>query len=85
MGKRKDDPFGLRHQCKCNECHADMWANAVPFGEPSALLITGVCPECYATRICVDSMEVRDVRPAARYLADFFGSVAEIDNAQTQH
>jgi len=85
MTKRKDDPLELRHRCQCNECGSSMWANAVPFGEPSALLITGVCPECYATRICVDSMEVGDVRPAARFLADFFGAVALSDNAQTQH
>lgn len=85
MAKRKVDPCNLTHRCICDECGGVMKANAVPFGDPLALLITGVCQHCYSTRISVDAMQSGDVRTAAMFLAEFFQRVGMSEMAQTQH
>jgi hypothetical protein len=58
----------------CQECGSDVLTKAVPFGEPTALLLTGVCDNCLSTLIALDALD-GDVRVAALQLSDLFHQV----------
>jgi hypothetical protein len=76
MGKRKagEQPGDLYAEKACQQCGKAVRVKAVPFGEPMALLLTGVCGHCYSTVIALDAMD-GDVRVAALQLAEMFHQV----------